>query len=518
MVGWGKNTLGQTDIATGLNGIRGIAAGWAHSMIIKSDGTVLARGWNDFGQTNVPSGLTGVSAISGGYQHSLALRGGVVVDPPPVIQCPSDVRMTCVDCNTDPSRTGTATAQDNGTVTVSHSDVVSGDCPKTVVRTWTATDNAGQSASCVQNITCRAEDTGLSITCPPDVIRTCSDCNLEPSQTGVATATGGTGTVLVTYRDISAGECPKVVKRTWTARDDAGQTASCEQRLTCEATSAVTDSSLCLFDRNEDTPEQEFRLNFMQDPHNWPCFRLVSSNPGQFAYNILKTGTPGQELTFNVSLPYPFVTHGANPIHGYNWVTVHHDDGHTCYEPGDGFFVSSQQVTLADYSSSSVATLPITVTVPDSGVVFLSLHLEYGLRHTTGYSRNKRGDAVDCDSLRIVVPNGGAYVFSVSGAQDGNASVESVNNFKKVTGVAGLVSNATTGDPVPGTQVTLISPRGTTVSSRVTDEDGFFLIGYKHSGKAAVYGVSIVTPSGYREARTVTLKANSFVTVDFEVP
>src|SRR5581483_2052022 len=50
-----------------LTNICGIAAGWAHSIGLRADGTVAAWGNNDFGQTNVPCDLTNVIAIAAGY-------------------------------------------------------------------------------------------------------------------------------------------------------------------------------------------------------------------------------------------------------------------------------------------------------------------------------------------------------------------------------------------------------------------------------------------------------------------
>jgi hypothetical protein len=71
---------GQTDVPIGLNGVVAIAAGWSHSLALKSDGTVVAWGDNSAGQTNVPAGLTGVVAIAAGAGHSLALKSdGTVI-------------------------------------------------------------------------------------------------------------------------------------------------------------------------------------------------------------------------------------------------------------------------------------------------------------------------------------------------------------------------------------------------------------------------------------------------------
>lgn len=73
---------------------------------------------------------------------------------PPEITCPADVM---VPCDQWPIDTGTATAIDNcdEAVSISYSDQTSpGSCPDgfTIVRTWTATDDIGNSASCQQII------------------------------------------------------------------------------------------------------------------------------------------------------------------------------------------------------------------------------------------------------------------------------------------------------------------------------------------------------------------------------
>ena len=93
---WGANNYGQLGDNTttrrltaiqvsGLNDVVGIAAGVYHSIAVKSDGTVWTWGQNTAGQLGdntvvnkktpiqVP-GLTGVVAVSGGSLHTLALK------------------------------------------------------------------------------------------------------------------------------------------------------------------------------------------------------------------------------------------------------------------------------------------------------------------------------------------------------------------------------------------------------------------------------------------------------------
>jgi alpha-tubulin suppressor-like RCC1 family protein len=74
VIGWGDNDDGEARPPAGLTGVTAIAAGWLHSMALKSDGTVAAWGYDGSGWVSVPVGLTGVTAIAAGSVHSLALR------------------------------------------------------------------------------------------------------------------------------------------------------------------------------------------------------------------------------------------------------------------------------------------------------------------------------------------------------------------------------------------------------------------------------------------------------------
>ena len=87
---------------------------------------------------------------------------------PPVIICPPNISVTCTR-DTTPSVTGVATATDNcfGTITFTHSDVITGTlpCNATIRRTWTARDTCGNVSSCVQSITVN-DNVPPTIVCP----------------------------------------------------------------------------------------------------------------------------------------------------------------------------------------------------------------------------------------------------------------------------------------------------------------------------------------------------------------
>jgi hypothetical protein len=150
---------------------------------------------------------------------------------PPVITCP--VVLSPIPCGTIPSF-GFATAIDacDGTVSFTMiTDSFPGTCDQayTLVRTWTASDDCGNTSTCSVSIV--VEDTAAPvITCPADVTAFCT-LSTDPETTGFATATDICDpTPLITYADeLAQGFCPMILTRTWTATDDCGNTSTCVQ-------------------------------------------------------------------------------------------------------------------------------------------------------------------------------------------------------------------------------------------------------------------------------------------------
>ena len=57
-----------------------LAAGYYHTLAIRKDGSIIAKGWNDYYQSTVPKNLEKAVSVSGGYYHSLAsMEDGSVV-------------------------------------------------------------------------------------------------------------------------------------------------------------------------------------------------------------------------------------------------------------------------------------------------------------------------------------------------------------------------------------------------------------------------------------------------------
>jgi hypothetical protein len=300
-----------------------------------------------------------------------------------------------------------------------------------------------------------------------------------------------------------------------------GSTSLCEP-LTVLPKSKVTDTSFCPLQNDQ------FRLIFTPDMQNLPYYKLTSSNPGQFYYNVFYFGTPNEDVTvtLNIQIPYPFVTQGAVPIQVHGGV-AYNTSG--CYVPSpmlSGYDITTEDdsilspsgnpiIGFEDYSSKPDIGELTTVTVykgvvPDSGLLYVTIHLDYGLEGrdpdgdgiTNNYDKSGNGDAVDpTDPALVLIPNAWDYMFSVSGAMSDSQAVQNFNEFKKFWGFGGIVQN-TSGQGQSGVYIVIKDPNGDVISSLSqttgvvldetgfhTDEDGFYTLAWKHKGKEATYTV-----------------------------
>ncbi|MFQ5670277.1 MAG: hypothetical protein ACE5HD_07130 [Acidobacteriota bacterium] len=212
---------------------------------------------------------------------------------------------------------------------------------------------------------------------------------------------------------------------------------TCDGEGTClmnnRACSLVTDSELCAFDlspkgiciggpddmptgdlcdlqtgspacpeESRCVPENQFRVLFTPARQAGVAYKLTATNPGQFFYNLFSTGTPGTSETFNIRVPYPFITQGARPVHVYDGDLVGNVSGDDCFMPPEDPLATSDTQILMDHWIAGVATDParqfltcdqvcgpdgaglctfdVTATYPESGAVYINVHLDYGLK------------------------------------------------------------------------------------------------------------------------------------------
>ena len=160
----------------------------------------------------------------------------------PVITCPDDVVVNCPGM-VDPSTTGMATATDecNDPPTITSNDVtITGSCPNTftIERTWTATDDCMNTASCLQLIVVQ-DTTAPVIVCPADITLDCPSMT-NPANTGRPTATDECNNPPVITRsdNVLPGACAgtRTIERTWIATDACGNVATCLQLIVVQDT------------------------------------------------------------------------------------------------------------------------------------------------------------------------------------------------------------------------------------------------------------------------------------------
>ena len=134
------------------------------------------------------------------------------------------------------------------TTTISNfsAELIGAGCPQeyTITRTWTATDDCGNTTTCEQTITLE-DTTAPVITCPADVVVECTESTL-PGQGGLASATATDNCDLlpvVTFSDVTASEQESCIQeytitRTWTAQDACGNSSVCVQIITVDDSTA----------------------------------------------------------------------------------------------------------------------------------------------------------------------------------------------------------------------------------------------------------------------------------------
>jgi hypothetical protein len=328
----------------------------------------------------------------------------------------------------------------------------------------------------------------------------------------------------------------------------AGETVTCTFRNTKEAI-FITDTQWCPFDIDPDTPGAQFRKIFTPDHLNHPYAKLNASNPGQFYDNVFLGGTPGDAEILTMTVPYPWATQGANAIQIHDTYTTTTINGKTCFVPGpdisNAFEIHTaggtesssgrEIILLSDYAPQAYGTnttVTVSGNIPATGLIYATIHLDYGLKGTTGYSKsennpscapNPAGDDIDAVASGTGsnpglhnICDGQDYTFSFTDGDNGSATVSQRNVFKKDPGVGGLVVDSD-GDPVSGVQVK-ISVNGKSLVTRglYTDEDGWYMWPYKYTGKPAT--VTVTLPAYNNLAQSATLKSNGYVVVNFTVP
>jgi hypothetical protein len=311
----------------------------------------------------------------------------------------------------------------------------------------------------------------------------------------------------------------------------------------------------------------QFRLLFSPDVQNWVAYKLNASNPGQTFYNVIYDASGvGGDLTLTITIPYPYITVGGNPLHVFDAETVG-SNGEGCLDTTDAVGVpitalTPFAITLDDWvlgvvdpgdynlvcsvvtgpNGSGSCTFDVTIPyadIPVSGLIYLNVHLDYGLKGNfidanpwdtfeDRYDRHAyispwaSSDALvdtDTDDGELAVADCQAYVFEhTDGITDPlfEDQLENLNLFKRIAGAFGRVYCATSGDGFEY-YLELVHPTKGVVQSSESDDDGYYALAYKHRGKPTLYEVKLYDTQGGTLLHTeyVELQGNGWGEVNF---
>ncbi len=157
--------------------------------------------------------------------------------PPTFDDAPQDEAYQCIEDVPEPGLLGWSDDGD-GTGTVLGQDSSDGQtCPETITRTWTYTDECGNTASVSQIITVNDTTAPEFEDAPADATYQCAEDVPAAASLTWTDNCDVTGSVL--GQDVSDGQsCPEKITRTWTYTDECGNSASVSQIITVNDTTA----------------------------------------------------------------------------------------------------------------------------------------------------------------------------------------------------------------------------------------------------------------------------------------
>ena len=152
-----------------------------------------------------------------------------------MVGVPANLTVECSAVPSAPTVTGTDNCDASVTVTVNEIRT-NGSCTDSYVltRTWTATDNCGNTATQSQVITVEDKTSPVLVGVPANLTVECSAVPTAPSVTGTDNCDAS---VTVTVNEIRTnGSCTDsyILTRTWTATDNCGNTSTQSQVITVE--------------------------------------------------------------------------------------------------------------------------------------------------------------------------------------------------------------------------------------------------------------------------------------------
>lgn len=310
----------------------------------------------------------------------------------PVLSCPPDITVAC-NTSTGPATTGFATftgACSGLAPNITYVDVVGGTlpCNATIDRTWSVTDECGQTHTCLQTITVMDNIPPVLTNCPQNITVTgitgsdgiCTANVFVTSPTATDNCDLSVGLVNNFNNTANAsGAYPMgTTPVTWTATDDCGNTRTCNFTVTvnCGTTLCCPDFSLVQLDsitpcpgditcRGDSAVHSPNGLGISRSiacKNSLQSYYVVPNLPG-YSYSWIVTGGTIASSTSN-----PGVVTWGSGNEGSIQVFITDASG-TCLD------TLTRQVCLLDAPTAAFTVLPGTVICANQTVNFTNTSL-----------------------------------------------------------------------------------------------------------------------------------------------
>ncbi|MEM3648311.1 MAG: ABC transporter substrate-binding protein [Thermoproteota archaeon] len=237
-------------------------------------------------------------------------------------------------------------------------------------------------------------------------------------------------------------------------------------------------------------PITSFDVVFTPDKPS-ASYKLVATNPGSYFYNLIVENVGSNLLnpTITVNIPNEFVLKGAMPIH-----------------------VFTDMARIIDITSSATIliygkTVSITMAIQPESLVYITIHLDFALKGTTGYSES------DCTSYM----RGFKILADIEDSENGFSVKNIVCTFtgvgQKVTAIGGFALD-TNMVPKSGLKVEVYDGSKLIGTSPITPSDGFYFLTIQPGGP---YTVKLVNPTtgNVVKSSSVSVEKYEYKQVDF---
>jgi len=185
------------------------------------------------------------SATDGCGNSSTAIQTINVTDTqaPALVGVPENITASCDAIPAAATVTATDNCDFTLTVIFSENNQVTESCGN-IIRTWTATDNCGNSSSATQTITVVDNDAPVLANIPADVTISCDDIvRFNNTVNNAVACCPADASLTLTSNDVTTpGSCPGnySITRTWTATDDCNNSATASQTINVQDITAPT--------------------------------------------------------------------------------------------------------------------------------------------------------------------------------------------------------------------------------------------------------------------------------------